>query len=153
MTLDPTTGIFTLDSGTTLGPALTRAAFLASPEGQAAERWGLKAYRFFTRQGTMVMVVYFGPAAKVEHDAADTLFRVDFGSTGPGFSTSWDNWTPEEDLRRKAIDEEWLTGQGIQLLPAANDQRLATYPWGSVGSYYDFKNGTWGTALSFAGWR
>ncbi len=148
MAFDPATGIFTLDSGLLLGPTLTRAAFLASPEGQEAGN-GCRDYHFTTAGGTIGMNIFFGTPNLRDYVAAhdDRLTSVGFAATGPPHPTSWEEFTPQKELMRAAAGRAWLAAQGVKL---EADGRQLTYPWGTVGSYYDHHNLGYSLTLHYA---
>ena len=152
MILDPTTGIFTLDSGAQLDPGLTRAAFLATSEGQTAEAWAGPHYRFFTTGGTLGLVAYFYPPAWPKRPTAptDRLSAVDFWLAGPAYAQSWDGWSAERERQQQHDTVRWLAGHGLDLRPIADGQHEAVLPWGKVGIYYDFKDGGFYNRLLYA---
>ena len=151
MTFNPAAGIFTLESGTQIGPDLTRAAFLATPEGAAAIVSDDVSYSIFTTDGKMGLVAYFYPPTWPARPTTptDLIAKIGFWLMGPEYPTGWDDFTPEADKREHVASKRWLTAQGVALRSIGGDQHEAVYPWGTVGAYYDFKNGTFYNHLQY----
>jgi hypothetical protein len=118
-------------SGSLLDPSLTRGAFLDSPMGQGAkvstqnEPWC--SYSLprvpVDRTEFAITIFFFGEQLRV--------FQL--ADCDPRFGTSWDDWSEEKELARKAAHAAWLKD--------VFDMPVGAYRWGRVESEYDEKGG------------
>ena len=130
--IDPQTGIISFEQPLVqFGPALTRTEFLSAP-------WAIEAADFIVNEpwhswklggphlsGSVpfVIVLFFH---------GEDLKMVDFAHSDPKFGTSWDDYSVEKEMNRKASHDQWLSACiGLQ----------RAFPWGSVWSGYDERGG------------
>ena len=128
MRIDPATGELTLQSGLVISPALSRMDFLASPDGAGSTVYvSNEPYRSFslaTRQDGAGVIVFF---------EGETLTGVHLSVADPSRGATWADWSRENEMQRKAANDEWLDAHGVS--PGM------PYAWGSVWSGYDDKSG------------
>jgi hypothetical protein len=127
--IDTATGIVTLSiTGETIGPALTRRAFLESRVGSSAStgattdarmKYEVKLAAGEIGQSAFHASLYF-------HD--DQLDAVFLSDDSPEFSL----WTTHGEVVRKAAHDDWLRAQGVA---------VGTYPWGKLLSELDDRAG------------
>lgn len=128
MTIDPTTGNISLQSGTVLSKETTRDAFLRSPEGLKAsvlvknEAWC--SFKFAVPEESIVLAVFFKD---------ELLESVQLCLTGSAYGSSWQDWSEEKEMERKRANDGLLFKNG--LVPGEK------YSWGTVWSGYDSKGG------------
>lgn len=130
MTITQDTGVITLpEVGASIASTLSRSEFLQVPEFSGAsifvqsEPWcsyRLPAIR--QKYTDLVVIVQF---------RGEELFSLDLCHSAACFGTSWENWSEERELARKAFHERWLASEvGV---------RPGKYAWGEISSYYDEK--------------
>ena len=122
MNIDPKTGCFTLDDNSVIGPALTRSKFLSSAAGKNSEVFVSNPPWCSFRLGDV------GDFAFVTFFNGEKLESIQLSAILPGGSTSWDQWSQEEENARKLANEKWLASAGLT---------SEKYPWGTVRSVYD----------------
>jgi hypothetical protein len=126
------TGTLTTDEGERIRPDMTRATFLASSLATGAEilvrnePWVSWAAARAIDRRRFRLGIYF------EGERLDMLILA---LDDPAFGTSWDDWTRERELGRKAAHEAWLA----TVDPSIEDGR--DEPWGFIGSTFDEKSG------------
>ncbi|MEM0913468.1 MAG: hypothetical protein AAGK09_02545 [Planctomycetota bacterium] len=128
---DPQTGAVTFrDPAVTLGPTLTRDAFLASNLGRDAkdliitppwQTW--RAAPECRADRAFRLVVCFH---------AQALHHLELSDTQPPVGDGWDNWSEADEQQRKAHHDRWLDEH-------VGPQR--EYDWGRVDSFYDERAG------------
>jgi hypothetical protein len=127
--IDTDSGIVTLSiTGESIGPALTRRAFLESRVGRSAStgaatdsrmKYEVKLAPGEIGQSAFHVTLYF------HNDQLDALFLSD---DSPEFGL----WTTHGEVVRKAAHDEWLRTQGVA---------VGTYPWGKLLSELDDRAG------------
>jgi hypothetical protein len=126
--MDATSGELRFDTGESLGPALTQQAFQATPMGATASSLGAAGFRLGPReiagQKFEASIWFVGNA----------LRRVDLSMVQPVEATSWDDYSEDRELARKAKHDAWLDAQ---LGP--DPWRLS---WGDVQSDWDPRSGS-----------
>jgi hypothetical protein len=129
--IDAATGELALASGDRTGPSLTLQAFRASPlaaNAQASPGGGAWMQYHLGRQviagAIFSLVLYFD---------GSRLAMVRMSLVEPDESPSWDDWSDQKELARKAKHDAWLT---TQLGPPP-----WVYPWGRIESNYDPRSG------------
>ncbi len=140
MRLDPRTGTLDLGEGRVLGPATTHDQFRSSPLGLASAplilngRW--RSYslpRIAEGEVTFAVAIYF---------EGDSSTMIDLVNASPEFGKSWDDWSPENEARRRAWHDRWLAeAQGVT---------PGEFPWGRLASTTDPKLGGSSIILRFA---
>lgn len=146
--LDPTTGALKLDDhATALTPRLTRKAFLASPLGQAVRdlvvnepwhSWELADCRIGGRM--FLMGVFF---------EGERLTMIQLYLQEPSFSTSWEDFSPENEKVRGVAQSRWLASQLGNAGTRSPDHDERRFRWGAVGNYYDPHNMQWSIVISY----
>lgn len=131
--LDPATGELILaSSGVRLGPALTRTRFLESPLGRQAatslinEPWARYALELAPGD-----IGPFPATVQVQFNG-ETLAWITVLDGSPEFGESWDDWSRENEMARRAAHDRWLTSCGAP---------PGRYPWALVWSDFDDKSG------------
>ncbi len=132
MTINKNTGGVTFDElGVCVESSLTRSKFLAAP--------------VFLNAEVVVKNEPFCSFSIPRVPQADTELCVTFQFQGERlahmvlchsasrFGTSWDNWSEQRELARKAFHDNWLVHK-VQVVPGS-------YLWGSVCSAFDQKTG------------
>jgi hypothetical protein len=125
---DASTGILSFERpAVVISPAMTRAAFLASPLAEGAtshiknepfHSWKLKgSYR--SAQLDLLVVVWFRD---------EKLTMISLMDPDSRYGTSWEDYSLEKEMKRKASHDAWLS----RVLPSQTD-----YSWGSVRSDYN----------------
>jgi hypothetical protein len=142
MQMDQATGEIRLPGGV-LGPTLTRDAFHASPLADGAEifvqnepwcSFKLAQVPVLTTQ--YIVVVFFH---------GQRLTMVHLTDADPEFGASWDDWSEEKELRKKARHAAWLR--------EVFDLPVGTYAWGDVASEYDVRSGGSSIIVTYRGER
>lgn len=136
--IDPQTGAVQFDQpAVAITRDLTQEQFLAGPLGAIASPlnqnapWARFAYKGVTSGGeTWAGDLCF---------QGDRLYSVSLAVNRREFGSSWDDWSEQKELARKAFHDEWLT---TFFGRPAEEYRFA---WGTVSSTYDAKGG--GSAL------
>lgn len=137
MTIDQDTGCIQLsETGPVISSSLSRSEFLAMNAYSGAsvfvrnEPWC--SYRLPDIQ-------------QAEADLRIVLFfhgqHLRWLNLSLGAVTSWDTWSEERELARKAFHEHWLTQE--------MHMHLGKYQWGEITSYYDPRGGSSGIAISY----
>ena len=128
MTITQETGVITLpEIGATILAGLSRSQFLQTPEFFEArvfvrsEPWCSYRLPAIPQKHTeLVIVVQFH---------GEELVSLALCHGAHCFGTSWENWSEERELARKAFHERWLASEvGVQ---------AGKYAWGDIDSYYD----------------
>jgi hypothetical protein len=121
-------GEIRFDTGESLGPALTQQAFLATPLGASASSLGASGFSLGPRDiagQSFVASLWF---------VADALRRVDLSMVQPVEATSWDDYSEDRELARKAKHDAWL------------EEQLGPSPWrlfwGDAQSDWDPRGGS-----------
>jgi|ERR1019366_7242861 hypothetical protein len=125
--MDGASGEIRFDTGESLGPALTQQAFLATPMGGSASSLGAAGFSLGPRDiagQRFLASLWFG----------DALRRVDLSMVQPVEATSWDDYSEDRELARKAKHDAWLEEQ---LGPSP--WRLS---WGDAQSDWDPRGGS-----------
>jgi hypothetical protein len=130
--LDLRSGVLTTDGGATIGPDLTRTAFLAGPLARGAETLVANEPWHSWRLRTAVDRRAFHAGLSFEGERLDMVILA---LDDPAFGTSWADWTREREEARKAAHEAWLAS----IDPSIGDGREES--WGFVSSVYDEKSG------------
>jgi hypothetical protein len=126
--MDAATGDLALDTGEVIGAGLTRSALLASPLG-AGVASPPPSYIGLGRQpiGGETFVVGLGFDGETLRTATLTMVQASEGA-------SWDDWSADAELARKARHDAWL------------ERHLGSLPWwfawGAVASEYDGRGGS-----------
>jgi hypothetical protein len=130
--IDPIPGTFSFDGhdAVVLGPKLSEDEFRQSSLGQPAtplvrngEHTSWRLGRVHIARRELAVSCYF---------TRSVLRQVRLCVTDKRFGESWDDWTEQKELARKAEHDGWL------------DATLGTarqFAWGSVSSTYDAKGG------------
>ncbi|MFT3880067.1 MAG: hypothetical protein QM703_10465 [Gemmatales bacterium] len=129
---DVTTGTLTFEHPpVSIKPSLTRDEFLAGPLAVGAQTHvGNEPYHSwklgqpFRSSGLDLLVVLW-----FHHQR---LTMVSLMDANPRFGVSWDDYSLDKELARKASHDAWL----LRSLPPERE-----YPWGNVWSGYDDKGG------------
>jgi hypothetical protein len=141
--LDVETGTINFRSpGVSIGPALTRSAFLASPlsessvtivENEPHHSWKLAGS--FTSAIEFLAALYF---------YGEELAMVSLADANPKFGVGdWSQWSEEKELARRASHDAWLDEQ----LGARRE-----FPWGQVFSKYDNRSGASTIGICYPTW-
>jgi hypothetical protein len=129
--LDRNTGILRFDQPPLeIAPSLSRSEFLDSSASDGArisvknEPWcsWVLAGRWHAGASFAVLLQFCG----------EQLSAVHLENADPIYGTSWDNWSEEKQLQRKAAHDHWL-------LACIGSRRV--FPWGKVWSGFDPKGG------------
>jgi hypothetical protein len=130
--IDPATGtLYFQRVETRLSPALTRAAFLASPLGAHARVWAQNEPHCSYRAEVTIGAERF---AVIPQFSGQTLQGVTLALTGGRWGTSWADWSEESEGERQCAHDAWLREQ---LGPSPY-----TYAWGAIESFYDPRSGS-----------
>jgi hypothetical protein len=149
--IESATGAIALDSGESIGSAFTLTAFLASslaggaaPPAKAGTPWSYFPLgpRAIGGQAFVVSLGFEG----------DALRTVDLSMVQAGEATSWEGYSDERELARKARHDAWLEEQ-LGPLPW-------WFSWGEVTSSFDPRSGDtsiriihYGPESSVPAWR
>jgi len=128
MTITQETGVIKLpEIGATIAASLSRAQFLQTPEFFEArvfvrsEPWCSYRLPAISQKYTeLVIVVQFH---------GEELVSLDLCHGAHCFGSSWEDWSEERELARKAFHERWLASE-VGVHPG-------NYAWGQIASYYD----------------
>lgn len=125
--MNAATGEVLFDTGEALGPSLTRSAFLASPlaVGATALGAGFALARRDIGGEAFVPTLWFD---------GEPLARLELSMVMPTEATSWDDYSEDRELARKAKHDAWLAGQ-LGPLPWQ-------FTWGNVTSEFDPRGGS-----------
>jgi hypothetical protein len=129
---DPTTGTLTTDDGATIGVALTRTAFLASPLAAGAQALVVNEPH---ASWSVAQPMGGRPFRIGLYFEGERLTMVVAALDDPSFGRTWPDRTREREEARKAAHEAWLA----QFDPSIGDGR--DYPWGFVSSIFDDRSG------------
>jgi len=132
--MDSATGQIGLDSGESIGPSLTLKAFLASPLAGGASPPALGGgtpWSIFDLGRRAIGGQTFAATLRFDGDALRTVQLSLVQSTA---SSSWDDWSEDTELARKARHDAWLEGH-LGALPWWRS-------WGEVTSVYDPRSGS-----------
>jgi hypothetical protein len=132
MTFEPSTGRLTTDAGDSVGPDLTRAAFLVSSIGRDAAVLVVNEPRASWSLARSIGGRPFRMGLYFDHERLDMVILA---LDEPAFGTSWESWSRVGELARKAAHEMWLA----VLDPSTGEGR--DFDWGFVSSIYDDKSG------------
>ncbi len=140
--MDPKTGTLLLPGGS-IGPDLTRSAFLSSPMGAKAR---------CDDKGTLGMSAYLGSQPvdglvfRVElHFEAEQLRGYSLWLDDPRFGTSWDDYTEDKQLAQRDAHDAWLLstlGPGKREPSPRGPELRYVFPWGEVWSTFDARGGS-----------
>jgi hypothetical protein len=144
--IDPSSGTITLDdSPIRLGRWMTLTKFGASPLFEGARKLGF--------DGTLVLPDHTvgGTVFRITLHFDDTvLIGVDLMISDKRFGTSWEEFSWEKEMARKAAHEEWLAQVlGVARLPASEATRAWKYPWERVESYADKRSDIISIGISY----
>ncbi len=128
MTITQDTGVITLpEIGASIAATLSRSQFLQVPVFSCSsvfvqsEPWCSYRLPAIPQKYTdLVIIVQF---------RGEELFSLELCHGAACFGTSWENWSEERELARKAFHERWLASE-VGLRPGK-------YAWGEIASYYD----------------
>jgi hypothetical protein len=131
MVIDRATGTLSFDAGVTIGPALTRSAFMQSPVGETQEVWvrngpwcSWRVTRLTATGRTFLAVLQFHS----EH-----LKSVELVESGQVGLSSWSDWSEVDELKKKALYDAFLSTElGVD----------RSFSWGSVSAIYDARSGS-----------
>ena len=139
MRIDPRTGTVDLGEGRELGPATTHDQFRASRLGLASTPLILNGrWRSYSLPRIAEGNVSFAVAIYFEGESATML---ELANASPEFGKSWDDWSPENEARRRAWHDRWLAeAQGVA---------PGEFPWGRLASMTDPKSGGSSIILRF----
>jgi hypothetical protein len=131
--LDPATGEVVLaSSGARLGPTSTRTRFLESALGEQAtislvnEPWARYALELPPGE-----IGPFPATVQLQFNG-EALYWITVMDGSPEFGESWDDWSRENELARRAAHDRWRASCGA---PAGRHE------WGLVWSDFDDKSG------------
>jgi hypothetical protein len=129
---DLRTGTLTTDDGETIGPELSRMAFLAGSLARGAESLVANGPWHSWRLRRTIGGRAFHAGLYFEDERLD---MVVLALDDPAFGRSWAEWSREHEQDRKAAHEAWLAASD----PSIGDGREE--PWGFVSSVFDEKSG------------
>jgi hypothetical protein len=139
--IDKASGDIVLDTGESIGPALTRQGFLASLLGAGASPLA---------QGGSASTFHLGLRGIGGHTLGlrlgfegEPLCSVTLSMAQPDDSSSWDDWSEGKELARKARHDAWLEAQ-LGPLPW-------WFSWGDVTSDYDPRGGSSEIRFAYCG--
>jgi hypothetical protein len=140
--IDPGTGTLSFQQpALRIGRGTTRAEVLATPWGAAAARGaagGRGANVSWKLEGRFTSgAVSFGVLLRFERKR---LAAVDLWDADPSFGASWDDFSHERELLRKASHDRWLDA-------CLGDRR--SFPWGSARADYDPRGGGNGITVEY----
>jgi hypothetical protein len=141
--IDSATGEIGLDSGESIGPSLTLKAFLASPLAGGACPHALSGgtpWSIFDLGRRAIGGQTFAATLRFEGAA---LRMVQLSLVQSTASSSWDDWSEDTELARKARHDAWLEGQ-LGALPWWRS-------WGEVRSVYDPRGGSSSIQITYDG--
>ena len=128
--IDPETGDLAFEQpAASFGPRTMRNAVLLSPWAAAGEP-GDRAAPTRLEGRYLSGGVAFGVVLRFE---GRRLAAAELWNDDPKFGTSWDDFSREQELLRKATHDEWLTA-------CLGDRR--TFPWGTARAYFDERGGS-----------
>jgi hypothetical protein len=135
--IDPQTGTLSFEQpAVQVGPALTRGQFLSAawgregPDLTAKQPWYSRKFVGCKLPGQYLSAsVSFAVWLTFE---GRRLRGVELCNGDPAFGTSWDDYSEEKELLRKATHDEWL---------AASLGERRSFPWGTARSSYDRRGG------------
>jgi hypothetical protein len=128
--LDPNAGELTIASiPLQLGPGFTRDELLALPLASHTQVANEPHHSYMIGAHeiaglTFIITLYF---------YGQQLESISLAHIAKEFGTSWDDWSEEQELQRKAVHDRWLIEQ--------TGQASHVYPWGEIGSDYDPRSG------------
>jgi hypothetical protein len=142
--LDIDTGTIVFRSpAVSIGPGLTRAAFLASPlaEGAATivanephHSWKLAGE--YASGLSFLVALYF---------TGEELAMVSLADADPKFGgKDWSEWSEQKELSRKASHDAWLKTYAVS---------RRTFPWGEIFSEYDSRSGGSTIGICYPAWK
>lgn len=138
--IDPETGTVSFEAPACRVPArLTRSAFAASAlsvdaaVAVANEPWcSWRLHGQYVSTLAFLVTLYFH---------GERLWMIELYATLPGDSASWDDWSEEQEMRRKSLHDGWLD----KALDGRRD-----FDWGTVSSRYDEKGAFSGIWIKYA---
>jgi hypothetical protein len=130
--INPETGSLSFqDPIVEIGPALTRSEFRSASLSEDAADWVInEPWRSWKIAG--VCVAESIPFIVVLYFHGERLAMIDLCHSDPKFGTSWNDYSLEKEMSRKASHNRWL---------AASLGTQRTFPWGSAQSEYDQRSG------------
>lgn len=126
----------------TVGSQFRLSEFLASEPGKrAASLVDNDPWRSWRLVETYAAGI---PLAVALYFRGEELVMIDLAHVDARFGTSWDDWSEEKELARKASHDAWLAEH-------VGERRM--FPWGEISSHYDAKGGGSHLSIRYAAWH